>query len=52
MPGQFRQKDGFRTGFVRALDRDFRLDDRHQPMLRDLPGYFELLRHHGSNAGI
>jgi hypothetical protein len=27
LSGQFREKDGFRTGFVRALDRDFRLDN-------------------------
>jgi len=52
MPGQFREKDGFRPGLARALDRDFGLDDGHQPMPGDLPGHLELLRHHGSNAGF
>jgi hypothetical protein len=50
LPGQFREKDGFGAGLVRALNRDFRLDDGHEAVLGDLRDHLELLRHHGSDS--
>jgi hypothetical protein len=44
LPGQFREKDGFGAGLVRALDRDFRLDDARtilDEVLRVRPDYIE-----------
>ena len=50
--GQFGEQDRLRAGLVRALDRDLRLEDRHEAVLGDLLANLELLSRDRGDAAF